>query len=69
MNASVDIQGEIRPNLIRRTGGGWLAVAPSEAVLSLGVTAATEEEARAKFSSVYSRWIEILETGTKEAAN
>lgn len=69
MNVSVDREVEIRPNLIRRTGGGWLAVAPTGAVFSLGVTAATEEEARAKFRSVYSRWIEILETGTKEAVH
>lgn len=69
MNVYVDNQSEIRPNLIRRTGGGWLAVAPTEAIISIGVTAATEEEARAKFGSVYSRWIEILETGNKEAAN
>jgi hypothetical protein len=50
---------EIRPHLVRRTRGGWLAVAPSEATFRIGVTASTEEEAKEKFCFVYSRWIEI----------
>jgi hypothetical protein len=65
MNLSVDNVGEIRPDLIRRTGGGWLAVAPTGAFLSLGVTAPTEELAREKFRSVFKRWVEILETEPK----
>lgn len=51
---------QIRPDLIRRTGGGWLAVAPKEAAVSIGVTAKTHEEANEKFCFVYKRWIEIL---------
>jgi hypothetical protein len=49
----------IRPDLVRRTMGGWLAIAPSGALFRIGVTALTEEEARDKFCSVYNRWIEI----------
>jgi hypothetical protein len=70
MNVPVEKIDEIRPDIVRRTGGGWLAIAPRGAVLSLGVTASTEEEARHKFRSVYGRWVEILATNeTKEAAN
>jgi hypothetical protein len=61
LNFPVENGDEIRPDLIRRTGGGWLAVAPDRALLSLGVTAATKEEASEKFCFVYQRWIEILE--------
>lgn len=50
----------ITPNLVRRTGGGWLAVAPKDATFGIGVTAPTEAEAREKFGSVYSRWIELF---------
>lgn len=53
--------GEIAPNLIKRFGGGWLAISPKGAFLSIGVTAKTEEEAREKFGSSYKDWLEILE--------
>jgi len=56
---------EIRPDLMRRTGGGWLAVAPKGGVFSIGVTAPTANEAREKFSSVIRRWVEILATEGK----
>jgi hypothetical protein len=36
-----EIEG-VQPNLIRRTCGGWLAVSPSSADFSVGVTAPTE---------------------------
>ncbi len=52
---------KIQPDMIRRTGGGWLAVARKGALLTIGVTAPTEDEAYQKFCSVYKRWIEILE--------
>ena len=60
MNAVQKGVDEISPDLVRRTGGGWLAVAPNGAFLSIGVTAPTENEAREKFRSVLNRWIEIL---------
>ncbi len=70
MNRIVENKIEMRPDLVRRTGGGWLAVAPNGAFLSIGVTALTQEEAIEKFCFVYHRWIEILATvPTKEAAN
>lgn len=58
MNGQHD-HGLVNPNLIRRTGGGWLAVAPKGALFSIGVTASTESEAKEKFCFVYNRWIEI----------
>jgi hypothetical protein len=61
MNAVSENIGDIQPNLTRRAGGGWLAVAPKGAFLRVGVTATTEEEAREKFRSTVHRWLEILE--------
>jgi hypothetical protein len=60
MNVAIENANEIRPDLVRRTCGGWLAIAPSTAKISIGVTASTEDEAIEKFRFVYSRWIEIL---------
>lgn len=56
----------LNPDLVRRTGGGWLAIAPSGALFSIAVTASTESEAKEKFCSVYNRWIEIREAGERE---
>ena len=53
---------EIAPNLIKRFGGGWLAISPKGDFLSIGVTAKTEEEARQKFGLAYKKWVEILES-------
>jgi hypothetical protein len=55
----------VMPNLVRRTGGGWLAIAPSGALFSIAVTSSTESGAKEKFCSVYNRWIEILEGGER----
>lgn len=60
MDVAVENAAEIHPDLIRRTCGGWLAIAPSSAKIKVGVTAATESEAIEKFRFVYGRWVEIL---------
>ena len=52
--------GEIEPDLMRRSCGGWLAVARKGGIFSIGVTAPTADDAREKFRSVVSRWIDIL---------
>jgi hypothetical protein len=52
--------GEIEPNLMRRSCGGWLAVAPKDAIFSIGVTAPTANDAREQFCSTILRWLEIL---------
>jgi hypothetical protein len=59
--------GEIAPDICRRACGGWLAIAPNGAKLSVGVTAATAEEARAIFRTTVERWIEILAAGERPA--
>jgi len=59
-----DTELEVSPYLMRRTGGGWLAVAPPGALVSVGVTASTEEEVKEKFKSVFNRWLELLEKET-----
>jgi hypothetical protein len=69
MNIPVENGREIRPNLIRRTGGGWLAGAPNDALLPIGVTASTESEAVEKFGSVYNRWISILDQKLLDVPN
>lgn len=60
MNKGAETASAVRPDLIRRTGGGWLAVAPKDAIFSIGVTASTDDEALEKFSFVFARWVEIL---------
>lgn len=50
MNSMTILGAEVRPRLIRRRVGGWLAVAPEGCAIRLGVTAETEEGAREKFS-------------------
>ena len=50
----------IRPKVIRRACGGWLAATPNNAGISIGVTAATEVEARDNFGYVLARWLEII---------
>lgn len=50
---------EIYPDLVRRTGGGWLAASPKKAAFVIAVTADSEEEAKEKFRYVYGRWLEI----------
>lgn len=62
MNIFLGKAVEISPQMVRRSGGGWLAKAQKGAILSLGVTAATEEQAREKFRSAINRWVEILES-------
>lgn len=54
------IKREVRPTLIQRPTGGWMAVSPSNSGISIGVDAQTKEEALERFRSVFSRWLEIL---------
>jgi hypothetical protein len=56
--------GEIKPDLVRRSCGGWLAVAPKDGIFSIGVTAPTPDEAREQFRLTICRWLEILSTKT-----
>jgi hypothetical protein len=69
LNFPVENGGEVRPDLVRRTCGGWLAVAPNQAKFSIAVTAATHECASEKFCFVYKRWLEILEAKSLDVPN
>lgn len=53
----------VKPTLIRRGNGEWLAISPKNARFSIGVTAETEVKAAAKFRSVYKLWIALLSEG------
>jgi hypothetical protein len=64
MNVTIENAAEIRPDLMRRTCGGWLAVAPSSAKIRIGATGTTEAEAIETFRFVYSRWIELFKPKT-----
>lgn len=61
--------GDLAPDLVQRACGGWLAISPISSPIAVGVTAPTAQEAREKFGSVFRRWLEILDTEMKEAAN
>lgn len=67
MNSTTNEGGEIRPEMIRRVCGGWLAVSPKNARLRVGVTAATEDDARELFRQTIERWVEIL--AAEQSAN
>ena len=64
MNVAIENAGEIQPHLMRRTCGGWLAVAPSTALFRIGVTAITENEAIERFRFEYSKWVELFNDKT-----
>jgi hypothetical protein len=57
------VEIDIRVDLIRRTGGGWLAVSGRGAMFKLGVTGPTEDETRERFKAAYRRWQELYEAG------
>jgi hypothetical protein len=64
MTAQDEEAAKIRPDIIKRTCGGWLAVSPRRARFRIGVTAATEDEAKENFRFAFGRWLELAE-GTK----
>lgn len=59
----VEIEDKITVDLIRRTGGGWLAVSAPGMLFKIGVTGPTEEETVERFKASYRRWQEIYEIG------
>lgn len=55
-----DTLPEIRPVVIRRECGGWLATTPKWAPFKLGVTGYSEPDARQAFDLAAKRWAELL---------
>lgn len=49
------------PRLSPRECGGWLAVSDATDLLQIGVTAASEQEARERFQEVRDHWQAIFE--------
>lgn len=56
----------VKPELIERKCGGWLAVTPRGWPLSIGVTAATNADAKREFEAALDRWSKIKETRAHE---
>ena len=52
----------VKPHLIERECGGWLAITPRGWPLSIGVTAESEAGARKEFAAALERWLKIKET-------
>lgn len=55
----------IRPITMARECGGWLAVTPPDAAIRIGVSAATENEARQALATALDRWAAILNDADK----
>jgi hypothetical protein len=60
MNATLREATKIEPQVAQRRCGSWLAFAPRTALFRIGVTAKTKIDAKDEFRTVYSQWIEIL---------
>jgi hypothetical protein len=56
------IEDSVKVDMIRRTCGGWLAVAAPGSMFLIGVTGPTEEETKERFVYSYRRWQEIYES-------
>ncbi len=67
MNIIDQDEAVIRPQLIERRNGGWLAVTPEGSAIRLGVTADTEAGAREKFSQSLTQWMKILSAENRTA--
>lgn len=53
--------GSVKPRVVKRECGGWLAVSPQDAPMHLGETGATQEEAVRRFQLAWKRWSETLD--------
>ena len=51
----------IRPVLIERTRGGWLAVSQAGSELRIGVVGDTEKQARQRFADALKKWAKLLD--------
>ena len=52
---------DMKPTLIRREDGGWLAVSPADANLHIGVVAWSADDARARFVRAAREWGALLD--------
>lgn len=52
---------EVKPDILPREGGGWIAVSPRWARFSIGVTAETEDAVRIAFRLTFERWVSLID--------
>jgi hypothetical protein len=67
MNAVLNAFGQINPLLRRCRNAGWLAVAPDESLVHIGVFAWSAEDARNRFARAREEWCILLESAAREA--
>ena len=59
----------IDPVVIRRVRGGFLAISPKKAPISIGVIAETESTARDAFQALITRWATARDAELAEPAS
>jgi hypothetical protein len=69
MYSVLNVFGQIEPLLRRCQNGGWLAVAPEESPIHIGVFAWSAEDARNRFARARSEWCLLLESAVQEAVS
>jgi len=57
----------MEPDLLERTDGGWLAVAPVASNLRIAVEGATREEAEEHFAAECAAWESLREAADRRA--
>ena len=60
MNHNADKFRDIQPHITSRVSGGWLAATPQGAVLSIGVTGDTEQDAKKRFYDTLDKWAQCI---------
>ena len=55
------IPDAVEPRIIERECGGWLATSPKGALIRLGETGATKDDAVERFRLAWRQWRETLE--------
>ena len=58
---------DVKPQVLPRACGGWLAISPKWARFSIGVAGVTEEEAREAFRVAFARWVTIVDDTIQES--
>lgn len=57
---------DLKPQVLPRACGGWLAISPKWGRFSIGVTGGTEDEAREAFRLAFARWVTIVDDMVQE---
>lgn len=57
----------LRPRLVKRKNGHWLALSADADSLKVGVSAPSAEEARSKFADTIMQWNRILALSSEQS--